>query len=68
MIDCQETEVMTQMKKALIIFLILFILTASIPALSLVSTKKKSKGDELVTIFTSELRADTLPPLQLSEG
>lgn len=45
------------MKKALIIFAILFALTFSIPFISSVQSKSREKGDEIVTIFNSQITA-----------
>ena len=47
------------MKKAMILFLIIFILTALIPLSAIVQNNKKSENSELVTIFSSESTENT---------
>ena len=42
------------MKKAAIIFAIIFVLTLAIPMLSLVDKKEKPSDTELVTIFSNQ--------------
>lgn len=43
------------MKKALILFVIIFVLTALIPLISIVQSNKQDKQNELVTIFSSSI-------------
>ncbi|MGN0523533.1 MAG: hypothetical protein ACI4IG_04590 [Eubacterium sp.] len=43
------------MKKALILFAIVFAVTALIPLISIVKSNQQSSQDELVTIFSSSV-------------
>ncbi len=47
------------MKKAVIIFAILFIITLLIPMISISQSKKENQTDELVTIFSSRITIET---------
>ena len=53
------------MKKAVIIFAILFAATLLIPLISQSAEKKENKKDELVTIFSSSVSV-AVYPLELS--
>lgn len=47
------------MKKTAVIFIIIFILTLTVPLLSLRQDSEKSKQSELVTIFSSNANLST---------
>ena len=46
------------MKRAVIIFIILFIATLLIPLTSVIEHNKETKTEELVTIFSSQVISD----------